>query len=282
MKRNLSIILLLQLTANIFAFYPKSTLRLTVGLEKNSFDYFSFARNKYYGGLLLATNDDELDQLRINESTLSDSEKDRLNRIKKISLEADEMIKAAGFNILDQDEDEVQKSIKETQWSGQSNAEQITLSTNTWNDLKSRFGLAVGDVSALVAFASIGRNNHGEGLDLVGLSNTAFPFVFSWLLISPLLGAYARSATATKGSIISGLLPGWSASLFGALAIRGLLKGSIPPVPFVIVSLTATFVLLYAWRWIYISVFGETADGEFKKAGAFEVFKMIGTLIKRW
>jgi len=67
-----------------------------------------------------------------------------------------------------------------------------------------------------------------------------------------------------------------------ALCLRGLLKDGIPPVPFIIVSMISTFVLLTIGRSLYILSVGSTSDEEYKSAGFFEVFKMVGTLIKRW
>ena len=75
---------------------------------------------------------------------------------------------------------------------------------------------------------------------------------------------------------------GWIASITTALSIRGLIKGSIPPVPFIIVSLIATYVLLSLWRCLYVAAFGGTSDEEYKKSGFLEIFKMVGSLIKRW
>lgn len=74
----------------------------------------------------------------------------------------------------------------------------------------------------------------------------------------------------------------WIVSIPAALAIRGVIKDYIPPTPFIIVSMCATFALLYGWRSLYITVFGNTSDEEYRKGGLLEVFSMISTLIKRW
>lgn len=226
---------------------------------------------------------DNLDDLKIDESKLSESEKDRIKFINKLSLEADDFIKNAGFSMNgEQEEDEIEKTIKETQWSGQSNAEEYTASQNNFKDLTSRLGLAFGDTIALTVFALIGRSNHGEGLDIFSVVITAFPFIISWLLLSPFFGAYNRTATSNQASIGSGLFLPWLISIPSALALRGLSKGIVPPIPFMVVSMIATFALLYGWRTVYIKLFGESSDAEYKDAGVFEVFKMVGTLVKRW
>jgi len=156
------------------------------------------------------------------------------------------------------------------------------VSENNLNDLSSRLGLALGDFAALVTFAAIGRNNHDEGVNLVDVLNTAAPFLFSWFALSPFLGAYNRKSTSSVKSVFTGIIPGWLASITLALSIRGLIRASIPPTPFIIVSAVATFVLLTAWRILYVVLFGETSDEEYRKSGVFEIFKMIGSLVKRW
>jgi hypothetical protein len=150
------------------------------------------------------------------------------------------------------------------------------------SDLLSRPALAAGDILALVLFASIGRSNHAESVDLFSSIGTALPFLVGWLTLSPFAGAYTREATASQGKAAIGILPGWAVGISAGLVIRGALKGDVPPVPFIAVSFAATFTLLLLWRLAYIAAFGETSDGEYKKAGFLEVFKMVGTLVRRW
>lgn len=180
------------------------------------------------------------------------------------------------------EQDDYEKPIRETQWSGQSNAEENRISSKSFADILSRPALAAGDLGSLLVFASIGRSNHGEALDLGSVLYTALPFIIGWVALSPFLGAYTRQATASQGEVAAGLLPAWIVGISTGLALRGFLKGDIPPTPFILVSFAATFTLLFLWRCLFIAAFGETSDGEYKKAGFLEVFKMVGTLIKRW
>jgi hypothetical protein len=64
--------------------------------------------------------------------------------------------------------------------------------------------------------------------------------------------------------------------------MRGISKGVVPPTPFILVSLVATFTLLFLGRALYVLSFGNTSDDEYRSAGFFEVFKMVGSLVKRW
>ena len=123
---------------------------------------------------------------------------------------------------------------------------------------------------------------YAPGLNIIEILGTAGPFLLSWFIISPFLGAFNRNATASMGQVPVSLLPGWGVAMIGALSLRGFLKGAVPPTPFIIVSLVATFVLLATWRCLYIGLFGSTSDDEYRKSGAFEIFRMVGTLVKRW
>lgn len=88
----------------------------------------------------LGSKRDDLNSLKIDESKLSDEEKERLQYIQKITAEADEMVKNAGFTFGD-DNDEVMQALEDTNWSGQSDLEIVKLSQNSPKDLLSRWGL---------------------------------------------------------------------------------------------------------------------------------------------
>ena len=228
---------------------------------------------------------DNLNDLKIDESKLTPSEAERLKFIQKLSLEADELVRAGGIKLGDSDSsdnDMIDRAVRDTKWTGQSDMEETTLSTNNWSDVSRRPGLALGDMLAIMSFAAIGRNNHGEGLDVISIAGTAAPFILSWFLVSPFLGSFSRDATSTKGGAPVGLLAGWVVSMPLALSLRGLYKGEIPPTPFIIVSMIATLAILSIWRVLFVTLNGGTSDKEFKSAGLFEVFKMVGTLVKRW
>ena len=229
----------------------------------------------------LFANKNDFDDMGLDESKLSDKEKDRIQFIKKLSLEADEMIKNAGFAQSDE-EDERSIEIKDTNWSGQSDVEVSRVSKNNFGDILDRWGLAIGDISAFVVFAAIGRSNHNEDGGLIDTLLTAAPFALSWILISPFLGAYSRQATSALSSLPLGILPSLAVSTISGLAIRAVIKGYTPPIIFAILTFIFPFILLCIWRAVYIKLVGTTSDEANKNAGVFEVFKMIGTLIKRW
>ena len=235
------------------------------------------------GADVKGAENDDLSSLMQDEKSLSDEEAERLSYIRRVTADADELVKQAGFVIDgEMDEDEIERAVRDTKWSGQSDLDVASRSQNNWNDVLSRKDLAFVDSCALLGFAAIGRGSHAEGMDILGVLGTALPFLVGWFLISPLMGSYSREATKTKGAIPSGLLLGWATSIPVALGFRGLLKGSVPPTPFIVVSLVSTLLSLCIFRYMYISLVGSTSDDETKDAGFLEVFKMVGSLIKRW
>lgn len=230
--------------------------------------------------LLLKRGKDDPSNLEIDLSTLSTEERDRIEYIQKITREADEFAKLAGFPVVVAAEGEVtERGILETKWSGQSDVEVVKIFRRNPLDIISRPLLAIGDISMFAVCAAIGRANLNEDIDII---STAAPFIFSWLAISPFLGAYSREATASRVKVLTGVLYGWVFSMPAALAIRGYIKDYMPSISFIIVSMVATFTLLSAWRLLYIAAIGETSEDEYRKAGFLEVFKMVSTLIRRW
>lgn len=115
--------------------------------------------------------------------------------------------------------------------------------------------LAVVDSISLVIFAAIGKSSHSAdgSLDLIGILITAFPFITAWLATSPLTGVYSPddreqnilSSTALKVG------KGWIVAVPLGIALRGVIKGYVPPVPFIIVTLIATLVILAGVRILF-------------------------------
>ena len=227
---------------------------------------------------------DKYQSMEVDESKLSPSEVERLAFIRKLSMEADDIIKAAGLSLEDEELDEqvVQRPIKDTLWSGQSNVEESIRSKNNLQDVVNRKGLAVGDSIALISAAAIGRSYIGESVDIISAFATSVPFIVSWLLVSPFLGSFTREATSSKGNIPRGLIVGWTIAIPIAIVLSEFLKEVKTPMPTLLFTQISTFACLGVWRLIYISLIGETSEDEYKSAGFFEVFKMIKSLVKRW
>lgn len=206
--------------------------------------------------------------------------------IDEVNKDADQIMQSSTSStaapMVEEEGNLQEKSVAETNWTGQGTAEVIRESKRNWSDLFARSGLATVDVFALLAFAAVGRLSHNEHLNILLDLQTAAPFIASWCLLSPWIGAYTRESTASMGTIPSCLLPSWVVCMPTALVIRGISRGAIPPTPFIIVSMVSTFIALWLFRSLYVLAVGDTSDAEQRSAGPLEVFAMIGTLLKRW
>lgn len=184
---------------------------------------------------------------------------------------------------VDEDEDEKDLEVVDTAWRGQAGLD-VSDSTDgdkSWGVLADRKGLVVGDLVALTLFAYIGRASHGMAAFDLGVLVTALPFFVGWFSLSPLLGAYTKTATATAGDAAKSLVPAWGVSIPFAIFLRALSKGGeVPPLPFAITTMVFTFVALLGWREVY-TAFNPTGEGD-KQAGILDGFRMITTLLQRW
>jgi hypothetical protein len=117
--------------------------------------------------------------------------------------------------------------------------------------------LAVIDVIGLIIFAFIGKSSHSAdgSIDVEGVLSTAFPFVTAWLASSPLTGVYSPDERGGDTNMISStaikVAKGWALAVPLGIAMRGVLKGYVPPVPFIIVTMISTLVILAGIRLLF-------------------------------
>lgn len=117
--------------------------------------------------------------------------------------------------------------------------------------------LAALDLLSLVVFAAVGKASHAAdgSLDFVGTALTAAPFVASWYLTAPVTGVYgALDAKGAKDVAVASLdqtVKGWALAVPSGCAARGIIKGYVPPLPFLLVTLVATLVILGVTRALY-------------------------------
>lgn len=120
--------------------------------------------------------------------------------------------------------------------------------------------LAVIDTIALIIFAAIGKSSHTTtgDIDILAVLLTAFPFVTSWLLTSPITNVYSPDDTSDTSNILLStakkVVKGWGVAIPLGVILRGAIKGYAPPVPFVIVTLISTFVILVLGRVLFAIV----------------------------
>lgn len=115
--------------------------------------------------------------------------------------------------------------------------------------------LAMIDTISLTIFAAIGKSSHSDdgSLDLIAVLITAFPFITAWLATSPLTGIYSpddRENNAVASTALK-VAKGWILAIPIGIALRGVIKGYVPPVPFMIVTLISTLVILVGVRILF-------------------------------
>ena len=117
-------------------------------------------------------------------------------------------------------------------------------------DLKQQPVMAAGDAAAMLIFSAIGRVNHGS--DDGSTFATALPFLLSWFLVAPMLGAYKKAQINQSLTLaLTTALPAWATSVPIGCFMRGLLQGTMPATPFWIVAMVAVGVLVGGWRAAY-------------------------------
>ena len=111
--------------------------------------------------------------------------------------------------------------------------------------------LSVIDLTGLFVFAGIGKASHSAvdgSLDVAAVLVTVFPFWVSWLLLAPLAGCYTPEATRDTRSAAVQAAKGWILAVPMGCVLRGIIRGYAPPIPFVVVTLLSTLVILTLGR----------------------------------
>ena len=110
------------------------------------------------------------------------------------------------------------------------------------------------DAAALIVFASVGKASHSAdgSIDLAAVLAVAFPFLLSWFGTSPFTGVYKDDCGDFRTT-----LKGWAVSVPLGCALRGIIKGYVPPAPFVVVTLISTLAILSGTRFAYSKLASE-------------------------
>lgn len=102
------------------------------------------------------------------------------------------------------------------------------------------------DIIVTVVFAAIGRRNHGESSAVVGIAQTAWPFVLGalvgWVILVLTKRAHAGT-TLSSGVIV------WLATVIVGMLVRQA-SGQGTALPFIIVALIFNAVCMLGWRGV--------------------------------
>lgn len=112
--------------------------------------------------------------------------------------------------------------------------------------------LVAGDVASFLVFAGAGRASHQEASGLGALARiaaTALPFALGWFLVSPFLGAFRRSLTASVGGMLRRTELAWLCAWPVALLLRWATAADhTVPLSFALVVLLSNALFLGLWR----------------------------------
>jgi hypothetical protein len=113
----------------------------------------------------------------------------------------------------------------------------------------------VADGVAILAFATIGRLSHAEGVTPVGVLEVAWPFLGGGAL-GTLAGRTWRHPTALRSGVAV-----WVGTLTGGMLLRALTGGGVQ-VSFVVVAGTVLAAFLLGWRLLHRLLWSGAMDGE--------------------
>ncbi len=97
------------------------------------------------------------------------------------------------------------------------------------------------DAACVVAFAAIGRRSHAEGLDLLGVATTAWPFL-AGAAVGMLAGRIWRDPAALRSGV-----PVWLGTVAVGMLLRAATGGGVQ-LSFVLVAATVLAGFLLGWR----------------------------------
>ncbi len=98
------------------------------------------------------------------------------------------------------------------------------------------------DVACLIVFAAIGRRSHDEGLNVIGIAETAWPFVSG-----ALAGWVLSLGWRRPYSLIPTGVAVWVCTIVLGMLLRKLTSAGVAP-SFIVVASISTAVLLLGWR----------------------------------
>ncbi len=100
---------------------------------------------------------------------------------------------------------------------------------------------AAADLAGIAVFAAVGRSSHAEGLSLVGVGQTAWPFWAGWVAGAAAVRLWRRPVAVLTGVGV------WAGVVAGGMLLRAA-TGAGVQTSFVVVASVVLAVLLIGWR----------------------------------
>ena len=111
-------------------------------------------------------------------------------------------------------------------------------------------GMLALDVLAVLLFAAVGRRSHAEGVSMVGIADTAWPFLAGTVTGWGVARAWRRPSSSANGVMV------WLAAVALGMLLRRL-TGEGTAWPFVVVATVVLAALFLGWRAVAHVVRGQ-------------------------
>ena len=118
-----------------------------------------------------------------------------------------------------------------------------------------RLILLLGDLIAILLFVFIGQQDHATtdvNNPIFGLLRAAFPFLITWLIVAPIVGAYPSAENITLQRLLVRGLNAWLIAAPLGLLLRAFLfeRGGIPAI-FMLLTLLVAGAFILIWRLLF-------------------------------
>jgi hypothetical protein len=118
-----------------------------------------------------------------------------------------------------------------------------------------RLILLLGDLSAIILFVFIGQQDHATtdlNNPILGLLRATSPFLITWLIVAPIVGAYPDANHITLRTLLLRGLNAWFIAAPFGLMLRAFLleRGGIPAI-FMLLTLLVAGAFILIWRVVF-------------------------------
>jgi hypothetical protein len=118
------------------------------------------------------------------------------------------------------------------------------------NNLRLRATALAGDIAVLAAFPFIGAMNHEDPVSIESFTRTVVPFAIAWLVVGVTSTSFATATIHSRTLTLLRVLLALVGSGVIAIAIRVVLFDRPFSLPFAIVAIGATTLLIVVWRLV--------------------------------
>jgi hypothetical protein len=116
------------------------------------------------------------------------------------------------------------------------------------DNISLRVTALAGDIAVLAAFPFIGAMNHEDPVSFESFTRTVVPFTIAWLVVGVASTSFVAATIRSRMLILQRVLLALVGSGVVAIAIRVTLFDRAFSLPFAIVAIGATTLLIMVWR----------------------------------